>query len=193
MDFEPIINRFQQLASTRGGAVLTAIVLIFTSAFATGLIVLTSKIIDPIDNVWKQSFVIFMFIYFLLLALVVFKIVRQKSKTEPELTENIQTTDAVNKRGRRVTKSFSFERLSGYVVLVSISLIIIVVYVFGGYMLIKDMLIPAIQNISANPFEWDVKYLSNNIIIPLMMIIMWITLPFLFYLENRKEQKKRSK
>jgi hypothetical protein len=38
MDFEQIIKRFQQLASTRGGAVLTAIVLFFNSSICYRLV-----------------------------------------------------------------------------------------------------------------------------------------------------------
>jgi len=75
--------------------VLTAIVLIFSAVFAIAIIGLTTGIIGPLDGVWKNTFLIFMFLYFLLLAFVIFKIIMQKPITDPKAVENIQPADAV--------------------------------------------------------------------------------------------------
>ena len=191
MDFEPIISRFQQLASTRGGAVLTAIMLISTAVFATGLIGLTTGIIDKSNDIYKNSFIIFMLLYFLLLALVIFKVIRQKPKAEPTLTEDT-TTDvkASRKTNKNVIKNINLERLSAGIVVICLSVLMILVYAFVGLMTIKDSVVPAIQNISNIPFEWEIKYLGDNILIPLTLLIMWVVMPFAMYLNFRVKGKR---
>jgi hypothetical protein len=189
MDFDKIINRFQQLASTRGGAVLTIIVLIFTAAFASGILGQTMGFIT-IEGTYKNLFVIFIFIYFMLLAMVIFKILRQNPKIESEVVGHIQSSSTISNKKGITSKSINLERLSSYIIAVSISTLVIVIYAFGCLSIIKDLLIPTIQNISTTPFEWDTKYLIDNIILPLIMVIMWITMPFFFYLESRKKGKR---
>jgi hypothetical protein len=60
-------------------------------------------------------------------------------------------------------------------------------------MIIKDMLIPAIQNLSTTPFVWDGNYIGENILIPFILIVVLITMQLMFYLESKKTKKRKIK
>ena len=184
-NFKQFVEPFQQLGSTRGGKVLTIILLAFAAILASIVALLQLGTLDPLEGVWKNAFNISVVLFFLLLALAIYFVIKQDSvKTK----EKMANTKRENKEGRKTVETDRLHIWSHRVVLIGLLIMAVVIYAFGWMLIIRDLIIPTIQDMVGAPFDWSVKSLTNNIVLPLLMVIMWVVMPFLMYLEMNKKR-----
>ncbi len=190
MDFGTIIAQLQQFASKRGGRMIAAIALTIFAILATVRYILWSGTLPPLQGGWQIAHNVAVLIFFLLLALIIASIIWPKPEVKPS-SETVTNSPDV-KRNRSILKIDRLDRWVKWWVLGWMLILIVFVYVFMGMMLIKDLIVPSIQNIASIPFEWETKYIIDNIMMPLIMTIFWLVLPFIAYLQIIDERQRKN-
>jgi len=187
-DFKQFIEPFQQLVSTKGGKMLTIILFAFTAILAAIITMLWLGTL-VLEGMGGTVFNIALVLFALLVALAIYLILQQSSDTK--LREKVADAQPENEEERKTVETDRLRRWSRRVVLIGMLIMLVVIYIFGWMMIIKDLIIPAVQNITVELFDWTIKSLANNILMPFVLVMMWIIMPFMMYLELSGKQRRR--
>jgi hypothetical protein len=200
-DSTQIIESLKQVRSTRGGKVIVTLSLLL--AVPLGYILLMRALGFPvnIDGMWKYALYFDIICFLLTIAFGIWSIVF-RSKVEGVVAEKADTTTSninqntrkqpyfVNQIGNFINKENGFRRWARIIVLVWISAILVGGYALMCILLVRDGLIPTVQNLIASNFNFTTDTLVQ-IFISLMMSSMLIMFPLLMYLDATKKQRKK--
>jgi len=194
-----IVAHLRQVYSSRGGKMTIYILLISGGVLGGIFIGLSNHTIPPLSGIWSPIVATIGFIFsfaFIAAILLLLSPTRITTKQRGAVT-TLKTAG---------TKGTVHEERGGYKNLLDIwarrlglggmILILLIIYSLGWFFVIKNLISPTFQQIKDNPIIWTTDMMPSSITtigLNIMLITMWIIMPFIAYLDIQKKQHRRTR